>query len=187
MERDDEVWAVFPNEPAWAFEAFAIFRDLGEARTLTEAYRQFAARRQERGRAPGEGPTCDYVSFCAMGLDWGWRERAAAFDRYQARARRRQESAERQEDACRRRQRMADLESRMHELEMVIAREIHAALEGGFESTTRQSSQGGAVTREVDDKLRRFHQLCQAEALLARLSADLSRAGAAPGARRRDG
>ncbi len=179
LEHDEEVWSALPNEPAPGFCAFTKFRDLGEGRTLEEAYRLCSARRQQADHATAARPNWDYVSFCILALEWAWEERAASFDRHQARATRLQESAVRQERARQQRQRTIDMEDRIYELESVIARRIDAALQGTFESVTRQSTQGGKHTREIDDKLRSLKQLCEAESRLARLSAGLMNAGAA--------
>lgn len=65
-------WLRQPDETSKAFAAFCVFRDLGEKRTVTDAYRQSTGRRSA-SQPPGH--------WRAWAKRHRWAERAAAFDR----------------------------------------------------------------------------------------------------------
>ncbi len=66
-----QLWEQQPHEPARAFNAFTVYRDLGPKRTLREAFRQ------ETGKESAQ-PNGTWTRWYT---DWQWSLRAGAWDR----------------------------------------------------------------------------------------------------------
>ncbi len=66
-----QLWEQQPHEPARAFNAFTVYRDLGPKRTLREAFRQET--RKESAQPNG--------TWTRWYTDWQWSLRAQAWDR----------------------------------------------------------------------------------------------------------
>lgn len=73
------------GETSLAFSAFEIYRQLGPARTVEEAWRQYWSRPGTRHRRRGEtSPRRVMPYFSRWAVKWRWRERALAWDNEQA-------------------------------------------------------------------------------------------------------
>jgi hypothetical protein len=75
IEGVRQEWEQLEDETGTAFDAFKVFRDLGVARTISEAYRLKTGRKQAK-RASGQ--------WLAWAKRFRWIPRAAAFDRHVA-------------------------------------------------------------------------------------------------------
>jgi len=79
------LWELIDGETALAFAAFEMYRRLGPARTVEEAWRQYWSRPGTRRRRMDKtSPPRVMPYFSRWAVKWRWRERALAWDEEQA-------------------------------------------------------------------------------------------------------
>jgi len=77
-------WESMEGETALAFAAFEIYRQLGPARTVEEAWRKYWSRPGTRHRRMGKNsPPRVMPHFSRWAVKWRWRERALGWDEEQ--------------------------------------------------------------------------------------------------------
>ena len=78
-------WEPMEGESSRAFGAFEIYRQLGPARTVEEAWRKYWSRPGTRRRRTGKtSPPRVMPYFSRWAVKWRWRERALGWDEEQA-------------------------------------------------------------------------------------------------------
>jgi hypothetical protein len=84
FSEEDHPWLRRAKEPARAYSAFALYRDLGLRRTLIEALRQYRAQNGVTRRGEQKPPSGVPAAWRKWRSDWAWDERLAAFDKHSA-------------------------------------------------------------------------------------------------------
>jgi hypothetical protein len=151
-DENDQPWARRFKEPAHAWNAFRLYRDLGPMRTMANAYDAYLIERGSRPDAESRGRNSGVSrAWARWRKEWSWDERCQAFDRCREERERKALEQAAQEALERKAERKVEEEEKLFRDYQCVSEQIRSFLASGLMRVEkRQRDDDSTVISETD-------------------------------------